>query len=108
MLYELRRYEVFAHNKKAFHDRFEQHAMRLMAGHGFKVVGSWDVEIGDNPEFVYLLAWQDLAARQQAWDAFNADPEWTKVKQETHQAHGQLVWKTHSEILKPTSYSPLQ
>jgi hypothetical protein len=107
MIYELRRYELFAHNKKAFHERFETHALRIMGKYGFKLIGAWDIEIGDGPEFTYILAWPDLNTRQGAWDEFNTDEEWAKVKKDTHAAHGQLVWKTHSEIAKPTKYSPL-
>ena len=108
MLYELRTYETFNHNKKAFHERFEKHAMRIMKTYGFKVVGCWDEEIGEMQNFTYLLAWKDLNTRQDAWAKFNSDAEWSNIKAESAKEHGQLVWKTHNRILKPTKYSPLQ
>ena len=108
MIYELRRYELFPHNKKAFHDRFQNHALRFFEKYSFKLIGAWDVEIGSGPAFTYLLAWEDLNTRQTAWDGFNSDPGWSEVKRETHKAHSQLVGKTHSEIVKPTAYSPLR
>ncbi|MBI2797704.1 NIPSNAP family protein [Candidatus Saccharibacteria bacterium] len=108
MIYELRNYETFNHNKKAFHERFEQHAMRIMKNYGFKVVGCWDEEIGDMQNFTYILAWKDLNARQKAWEDFNLDEEWSRIMVETAKKHGQLVWKTHNKILKPTKYSPIQ
>lgn len=107
MLYELRIYETFNHNKKAFHERFEKHAMRIMKTYGFQVVGCWDEEIGEMQNFTYLLAWKDMNTRQDAWVKFNADEEWSKIKAESAKEHGQLVWKTHNRILKPTKYSPL-
>ncbi len=82
--------------------------MRLMAQYDFKVVGCWDEVIGDMQNFVYLLAWKDLNARQEAWKKFNSDEEWSKIKQESQKAHGQLVWKTHNKILQPANFSPLK
>ena len=108
MLYEVRIYETFNHNKKAFHDRFENHAMRIMKKYGIKVIGCWDDEIGDMQNFTYILQWKDLNTRQDAWAKFNADKEWTKIKRETTQEHGQLVKSTKNKILRPTNYSPLQ
>ena len=35
----------------------------------------------DDPNtLVYLLAYKDGAARQAGWAAFNANPEWTKLR----------------------------
>jgi hypothetical protein len=56
MIYELRRYELFSHNKKAFHDRFQNHFLPLSEKYGFKLIGAWDTEIGDGPSFTYILA----------------------------------------------------
>lgn len=58
--------------------------------------------------FSYILAWKDLNARQAAWSNFNFDEEWSNIKLESFKKHGQLVFKTHNKILKPTKYSPLQ
>jgi hypothetical protein len=108
VIYELRTYETFNHNKKAFHDRFEEHAMRIMKKYGFEIVGCWDEEIGEMQNFSYILAWKDLNTRQAAWSNFNSDEEWSNIKLESFKKHGQLVFKTHNKILKPTKYSPLQ
>ncbi|MGH8249821.1 MAG: hypothetical protein ACREVI_03830 [Steroidobacteraceae bacterium] len=35
VVHQLRSYEVFEHNKRAFHDRFRDHAMRIMAKYDF-------------------------------------------------------------------------
>lgn len=39
---------------------------------------------------------------------FNGDPEWAQIKNDTHKAHGQLVIRTHSEIMKAAGYSSLK
>lgn len=107
MIYEERVYEIPNQVRKAFHERFEQHAMRIMQKHGFKFVGCWDEVIGDMQNFVYILSWDDMNSRQSAWTAFNADEEWTRIKKESAEQHGQLVAKTSNRILAPTKYSPL-
>ncbi len=106
MIYEERVYEIPNQVRKAFHERFEQHAMRIMQKYGFTFVGCWDEEIGEMQNFVYILQWPDLNTRQEAWAKFNGDPEWTQIKIDSAKQHGQLVAKTRNKILRPTSYSP--
>jgi hypothetical protein len=42
VIHQLRIYEIFDGNKKAFHDRFRDHAMRIMAKYDFKIVATWE------------------------------------------------------------------
>ncbi len=107
MIYELRRYELQQHNKTAFYERFEKQLMPIFGKYGFKLVGAWDTIIGDVPECTYILAWEDLNTRQDAWAKLNADADWSRIKQESQEKHGTLVLKTHSQILKATNYSPI-
>ncbi len=107
MIYELRRYELRQHNKKAFYERFENQLMPILPKYGFNLVGAWDTVIGDVPETTYILAWQDLNTMQEAWAGLNSDTDWARIKKESFEAHGALVLKTHSQILSPTAYSPL-
>lgn len=107
MIYELRRYELQQHNKKAFYERFEKQLIPILPKYGFKIVGAWDTLIGDVPETTYILAWEDLNTMHEAWKGLNLDDDWIRVKKETFEKHGPLVLKTHSQILTPTAYSPL-
>jgi len=54
---QLRIYEIFEHNKQAFHDRFRDHAARIMKRHGFEIETMWETRHGNRTEFVYLLRW---------------------------------------------------
>ena len=38
MIHQLRIYEIFEHNKAAFHDRFRDHAARIMQTSGFEII----------------------------------------------------------------------
>lgn len=82
MLYELRRYEAFGHNQAALHARFADHTTHIFARLGFSQAGYFETVIGDGP-----------------------DPEWQEVRRRTTEAHGLLVGRTHSSILRPLPFS---
>src|SRR3546814_13655735 len=82
-LQQLRIYESPRANEGVFHDRFQDHALRIMARHGFAVRSIWRSEHEGKVEFVYLLDWPDAATMKAAWAAFMADPEWAAIKKET-------------------------
>src|SRR5688572_33440422 len=106
MLHQLRIYEIFEHNKSAFHDRFREHAARIMRTYGFDIRAMWETQTEARTEFVYLLAWADEATMQEAWAKFMADEEWKEIKRVTRAQHGDLVGEVESRVLVPTTYSP--
>jgi heme-degrading monooxygenase HmoA len=107
MIHQLRIYEIFEHNKAAFHERFRDHAARIMRKYGFNIVAMWEAKTDRRTEFVYLLAWPDEAAKSAAWAEFMADEEWTEIKRVTGAEHGKLVGAIEDRVLVPTGYSPL-
>mgnify|MGYP001199836850 CR=1 FL=1 len=102
---QLRVYEIFESNKAAFHDRFRDHAVRIMARHGFKILSMWEAKREDRTEFVYLLQWKDEAEMKAAWAAFMADAEWAEIKRITAADHGRLVGEIEEKTLVATPYS---
>ena len=106
MIHQLRIYEIFEHNKAAFHDRFRDHAWRIMRGYGFHILAFWETQTGERTEFVYLLAWPDETTLRAAWAAFMADAEWQEIKRRTGAQHGALVGEIAERVLRPTAYSP--
>ena len=107
MIHQLRIYEIFDQNKKAFHDRFRDQAWRIMRSYGFNILGIWETRLGDRTEFVYLLAWPDEETMRHAWDKFKNDEEWKKIKKVTSEKHGVLVGEIEDRTLTPTTYSPI-
>ncbi len=108
MIYEMRIYDAVPGKLPALHARFKTGTLRLFEKHGIRSIGYWTTYVGPSTNtLTYILAWEDLADRQQRWDAFSTDPEWLKVKAETEQA-GPLTERVQNMILKPTDYSPLQ
>ena len=106
MIHQLRIYEIFDHNKAAFHDRFRDHASRIMKSYGFEIISTWESRTGDRTEFLYLLAWPDEKTMLDAWQKFRADEDWKEVKRVTNAKHGDLVGVIQEKVLVPTAYSP--
>ena len=106
MIHQLRIYEIFDNNKAAFHQRFEQHAARIMRTYRFKIVAMWEATTPQRTEFVYLLEWPDVGTKTTAWDAFLADEEWKEIKRVTSAAHGRLVGAIEDRVLSVADYSP--
>src|SRR3546814_7447883 len=73
-LQQLRIYEIPRANEGVFHDRFQEHALRIMARHGFAVRSIWRSEPEGKVEFVYLLDWPAAAHMKEALAPFMADP----------------------------------
>jgi hypothetical protein len=106
MIHQLRIYEIFDRNKTAFHDRFRDHAARIMRRYDFHIVAMWEAKGEQRTEFVYLLQWPDAATMEQQWARFMADKEWSELKKKTAAEHGQLVGGIQSRVLQLTDYSP--
>jgi hypothetical protein len=106
VVHQLRVYEIFDNNKQAFHDRFRDHAMRIMARYEFRIVAMWEARNGGRTEFVYLLEWPDEATMKDRWAKFMADREWSAIKKETGAKYGQLVGEIQDRTLHLTPYSP--
>lgn len=106
VIHQLRIYEIFDNNKQAFHDRFRDHAMRIMAKYDFKIIGMWETRLNGRTEFVYLLQWPDEATLKDRWAKFMADREWADIKKRTGAQHGQLVGEIEDRIMTVTDYSP--
>jgi heme-degrading monooxygenase HmoA len=75
MIHQLRIYEIFEHNKVAFHARFRDHAVRIMRTYGFNIIHIWESKYNNRTEFVYLLSWDDEETMRNAWTEFMADEE---------------------------------
>ena len=108
VIHQLRIYEIFDNNKKVFHDRFRDHAMRIMAKYDFKIVATWESKKDNRTEFVYLLEWPDKETMADHWKKFLQDQEWIKIRKETGEVNGPLVGEIQDRTLYLTDYSPRQ
>jgi len=106
VIHQLRIYEIFDKNKQAFHARFREHAMRIMAKYDFKILAIWETQHNGRTEFAYLLQWPDRATLTDRWAKFMADPEWAAIKKRTAAEHGQMVGEIQDRVLEVQDYSP--
>jgi heme-degrading monooxygenase HmoA len=106
LIYQLRVYEIFEHNKAAFHNRFRDHAARIMKSYGFHIIGTWETRSEKRTEFVYLLEWPTEETMKQAWEKFRSNEEWTEIKRVTNAKYGDLVGEIIDRTLIPTNYGP--
>jgi heme-degrading monooxygenase HmoA len=106
VIHQLRIYEIFEHSKAAFHERFRDHAARIMERHGFSILAMWEAATERRTEFVYLLEWLDARAMTEAWARLRADEEWTEIKRITAAHHGALVGEIEDRVLDELPYSP--
>lgn len=106
LVYELRTYTCNPGKLPDLHKRFRDHTMRLFEKHGIKNVGYW-VPVDKPDTLIYIVAHKSRAAADKSWAEFGSDPEWQRVKEESHK-NGVLVKKVVRQYMTPTDYSPLK
>jgi len=110
-IFELRTYESM--NVKA-----NQRKVRMFDDDGeidiFRRCGMLPVFFGETfvgrnlPNLTYMLAYPDMAAREKAWRAFGAHPDWQKLRARPELADALLVSNISNSILRPLPFSPIQ
>jgi len=107
-VYELRMYHVQPGKMDALKARFGDHTDAIFKRHNMKSIGYWVPEDPPSSQnlFVYILEHPSREEAEKNWAAFQADPEWKKVKAES-EAQGPLVNHIDRYFMDPTSYSAL-
>ncbi len=105
-IYQLRIYEVSPDKKAAFHNRFKNHALRIMKKYNFNPVALWESSSVVNFEFIYILKWPDIETMERQWKLFLADEEWINIKRTMDQEIGEPVLRVTSRVLEHIEYSP--
>lgn len=108
MIHELRIYTVHPGRMGALLARFRDHTVELFEKHGITNVGYWLNSIGGrNDELWYIIGFESLAQRDEAWAGFAADPDWRKARADS-EADGPIVHHIENRIMAPTDFSPLR
>src|SRR5229473_559856 len=107
-VYELRLYHVNEGKMDALRDRFGNYTDSIFKRHNMKSIGYWSPEDAPDSQnlFVYILEHPTRQEAEKNWAAFQADPEWQKVKAES-EANGPLVDHIDHCFMDPTSFSVL-
>jgi NIPSNAP len=108
-VYELRMYHVNGGKMEALIARFGDHTDAIFRRHNMKSIGFWRPQ--DEPYsqnlFVYILEHPSREEAKTNWAAFQADPEWKKVKADS-ETDGPLANHIDSYFMDPTSFSVLK
>jgi len=109
-VFELRVYHSPTYRQLGFlHERFAGPETAIFHRSGIFPILYADTMIGTNmPNQTYFMPFESLAAREKAWDAFSADPEWQKVRADSVARGGEIVADQNIMLLKATGYSPIQ
>jgi len=101
--FELRTYTVREGSSiDLLHSRFRDHTTALFKKHGMTIIGYWQPVTKPNT-LIYVLAYKDGAARDAAWAAFGADPEWVKTRTAM-----QVNVQVENVFMSATDYSPMK
>jgi len=109
-IFELRTYE--SPNEKA-NDRkvkmFGDGEIAVFRKSGMLPVFFGQTIFGRNlPNLTYMLAYDDLAARDKTWRAFAADPDWQKLRSTPGLSDADIVNNISNSILRPLAFSPIR
>jgi len=108
-VYELRMYQVNEGKMDALIARFGDHTDAIFKRHNMKSIGYWrpqDAPYSQNL-FVYVLEHPSREEARKNWAAFQADPDWKKVKAGS-ETQGPLANHIDSYFMDPTSFSALK
>ena len=102
-VFELRTYTVREGSSiDLLHSRFRDHTNALFKKHGMTIIGFWQPVTKPN-QLIYILAYKDAEARDKAWAAFGADPEWVKTRTEM-----QVNVQVDNVFMVSTDYGPVK
>ena len=109
-VFELRTYEsrttVSLRNKI---DMFNREEIKIFRACGFAPVFFGEALTGTRlPHLTYLVGFDNMAAREKAWDAFRANPDWARVKNTPGWTDPEAVSNIHAAFLRPTSFSQIR
>jgi hypothetical protein len=93
----------------ALHERFAGPEIKIFHRSGVNPLFYTSTVIGANmPNLTYLIPFESLAAREKAWAAFSADPEWAKVRAESIARYGQISSVIQISLFRAAPYSPIR
>ncbi len=109
-VFELRRYEsnnasTLAHKIKMF----ESGEIAIFRRLGMRPVFFAETIVGARmPNLVYMLSFDDLAAREKCWKAFGSDPEWQKMRVIPGNTDAEIVSNISVSLLQALPFSPVR
>jgi hypothetical protein len=109
-VFELRTYE--SNNLRSLARKirmFDEGEIDLFRKFGMAPVFFGETIAGHNmPNLVYMVGFDDLAARQKAWTAFATSPEWKKMSTQPGVSDAEIVSNISNSLVSPAPYSMIK
>jgi len=109
-VFELRTYEsrsaLSLRNKIGM---FNQEEIKIFRDCGFAPVFFGEGVFGERlPHLTYLVGFDNMAAREKAWDTFRTNADWARVRNKPGWTDAEAVSNIHAAFLRPTNYSQIR
>ncbi len=107
-VFELRTYESTNTLKAAAKvDMFNTEEIKIFRACAMQPVFFGEAVIGQKlPHLTYMLAFDDMAAREKAWSTFSANPDWNRIRNDPRWVD--TVSSIHASFLRPASFSEIR
>jgi hypothetical protein len=109
-LFELRVYEsptTTSLRRKI--DMFNQEEIRIFRACGLAPVFFGETLFGgEMPNLTYLIGFDDMAAREKAWDTFRSHPDWLRIKGRPGWTDPEAVSNITTVFLRPAAFSQIR
>lgn len=107
-VYELRTYTAPPGKLDALIARFRDHTETIFGRYNLKAIGYRVPEDNKNNQLIYIVEHKSKADADRNWAAFQADPEWKKVRAESEK-DGPLTTKPPERVfMDPLDFSRLK
>lgn len=101
-------FELRSYHAPAWHEGAPARLNAVLTRAGIHPMVNASTAAGEHmPQFTYLIHFESLAARQEAWARMEADPEWIALQGESIARYGCGAKVTGKSIYKLAPYSPL-
>jgi hypothetical protein len=109
-VFELRTYEsrsAFSLRNKI--EMFNQEEIKIFRDCGFAPVFFGEGVFGERlPHLTYMVGFDNMAAREKAWDTFRTNADWARVRTKPGWTDAEAVSNIHAAFLRPTNYSQIR
>jgi len=109
-IFELRTYESNDyHSLRKKIKMFQDGEAGIFQRLGMAPVFFGETIVGRNqPSLTYMVTFENLAAREQLWSKFGADPDWKKLRATPGLADAEIVSNISNAILRPAANSQIR
>ncbi|MGD0774870.1 MAG: NIPSNAP family protein [Candidatus Solibacter sp.] len=96
-------------NMRGLEWRFREGEVSILTKIGATPILFAPTVIGDDvPNMTWITAFENEAARDKAWAAFGADPDWQKLSAESRQRYGDNPTSRQIRLYRAAAYSPIR